>query len=616
MINFVMKDPGPTGTVGLVAIDIGHEMGRLRAAAGSGKLNQYLVSCACVQAWADLISFGELNGMLVSTPMSVLNEQFYKAQYDADRTAQMLLGTIADVVQDIEHPSTAYFALHEKSPLDLLNKVLHIPMPECCGYDLSDLELIVNDVDRLIAEIDLDRPLLIVGVRTGGVYLAPLWKAALARLGVTDVHWCTIRPYPGCVSSDRFEAVRLWIEHRIDPVIVIVDDRPDTGATMELVAAQLRQFTCDLWFSCVGSFWRGPMVHPIPRRSQVCMVRDDSQPRLWECLLPDQQPGFFARLRQTAGLPSIPEQAQLHFRCPQGEVRYGHGRAWLPWNDPRVRSETRWLINPRKTPIEVIRADGQPLLHLRFTGECVFGRAEFERVRKMAVTGPAWLVDGYTITVDVGNTRSFLEQFHVESQEAKARLLLEASRFIISAAREPVALTLDSPVVMRLESRWSAVGVVMRDRWGGDLMEIVPDVLRRLLVGPIVWPGRLGKVFRSSLRYNIGSWHWQIDQSGKLHHFQLEANWGDVSFLELEVGAFILENCLGITDAMQLVSLCSLRWSSVRETLPLAALMIVESRVRSVRAPSERGRIAHHGDFHQLIRTTSELTEINGPSWI
>ncbi|MNR20402.1 hypothetical protein D3C85_1372390 [compost metagenome] len=95
----------------------------------------------------------------------------------------------------------------------------------------------------------------------------------------------------------------------------------------------------------------------------------------------------------------------------------------------------------------------------------------------------------------------------------------------------------------------------------------------------------------------------------------MEANWGDISFPELEVAAFILENRLAIEDAGQLASLCGLAWSSVREGLSLAALMIAESRLRSVRVTSDSGRITLCEDFHQLIRTTSELAEIDTPSW-
>lgn len=603
--------------MGLMHINIGRVLSHLRTAAAPEPIDRYLVACAGVQFWADLLAVGKLNGVLGDTTMEELEEQLRRAECEADCVAQVMLGRVEAASEDIDHLTSASVsvALHADSSPDFLSKVLHLPMPECCGYDLADLTLIAGDVDRLIAQVSLERAFLIVGVRTGGTYLAPLWKAVLTELGAADVHWCTVRPREGCVMSDGLETARAWLEHQFAPVIVVVDDRPDTGATMERVAARLREPSADLWFSSVGRLWHGMTAHPQPSHPMAYVNRDARAPRLWECLLPEEQPEFIARLQDTAGIPSFPAQARLHFRCPQGEVRYGFGRAWLPWNDPRILIGYRPLVNPHKTPIEILGPDGGALLHLRFIGDGVFGRAEFERVRRMGATGAAWLVDGYAITVDIGAKRSFQEQFHAASQPRRADLLLQVAKWLAIPAWETIAHTHHSPVVMALDPRWSAMADTMRKRCGCDPLHEISEPLSAFLTEPVPWPGRAGRAFRSSLRYGSGGWHWQVDQHGTLHRFQLEANWGDISFPELELAAFILENRLAIEDAGQLVSLCGLAWSSVRESFSLAALMIVESRIRSVRVPSDTGRITLCEDFHQLIRTTSELAEIDAPSW-
>lgn len=601
--------------MGLMRIDIGRVLGHLRAAAAPSVLDRYLVACASVQFWADLLAVGKLNGVLGDTTMEDLEGQLLSAEGEADCAAQMMLGQIAVASEGMDQLTSVSVALHSISLLDSLGKVLHLPMPECCGYDLVDLKMIVSDVGRLTALVHLDRAFLIVGIRTGGTYIAPLWKGVLIGLGVADVHWCTVRPQEGCAALDGLETARVWLEHRSAPVIVVVDDRPDTGATMERVAARLREPGIDLWFSCVGKLWHDPAVHPMPSAPPTFMMGDSRAPMLWECLLPDNQPEFITRLRGTKGIPLLPAKARLEFRCPQGEVRYGFSRAWLPWSDPRVLNGRRPLVNPRKTPIEIHGPNGDVLLHLRFIGEGVFGRAEFERVRKMCPTGAAWLVDGYAVTVDIGSTQSFLEQFHTSSQPRRANLLLQVANWLTASASQTIAHTYHSPLLMELGPRWSAMAETMRQRCGRDPLQELSGPVTAFIAKPVPWPGLDGRVFRSSLRYSSGGWHWQIDRYGRLHRFQLEANWGDTSFLELELAAFILENRLAIEDAGQLTSLCGLSWSSVRESLSLAALTIVESRVRSVRIPSESGRITLYEDFHQLIRTTCELAEIDTLSW-
>ena len=462
MNDLLVNQPVQAGPVGLIRINIGRVLSHLRTAAAPGALDRYLVACASVQFWADLLVVGKLNGVLGDTTTEELEEQFRRAECEADCAAQVMLGRIAAASEDIAHLASASVALHINSSPDSLSKVLHLPMPECCGYDLADLALIAGDVDRLTAQVRLDRAFLIVGIRTGGTYLAPLWKAVLTGLGVADVHWCTVRPREECAASDGLEIARAWLEHRFAPVIVVVDDRPDTGATMERVAAPLREPGVDLWFSSVGKLWQGPAAHPMPSHPPAYVMRNSRAPRLWECLLPDEHPEFIARLRDTAGIPSLPAQARLHFRCPQGEVRYGLSRAWLPWNDPQVLNGHRSLVNPRKTPIEILGPDGDALLHLRFIGEGVFGRAEFERMRKMGATGAAWLVDGYAITVDIGATRSFQEQFHTASQPRRVDLLLQAANWLTVPARQTIAYTYHSPVVMALDPRWSAMADTMR----------------------------------------------------------------------------------------------------------------------------------------------------------
>ncbi|MEM5331734.1 hypothetical protein VSR34_35015 [Paraburkholderia sp. JHI2823] len=599
---------------GLIRIDVGQVLGHLGAAVGHRTLDRYLVACAAVQFWADLLVVCRPGEAFRATTEEEIEGQLRRAECQAYHAAQALLGKAAaepEVPNDF--PSVQVVLRKDLLP-EYLSKLLHLPMPECCGYDLADLELIDGDGGRLIRQVSVDRPVLIVGIRSGGTYLAPLWKAVLAGRGMVDVHWCTVRPQPGSDVLDGLKAILAWLERRFAPVVVVVDDQPDSGATIESVAALLCGPGIDLWFSSVGKLWRGPKAHPMPAHSPALKARDCRSPRLWECLRPDQHRGFVARLRDTPGLPIPPTDVTLQFRCPQGEARYGLGRAWLPWNDPRVLNGRRPLANPRKTPIVVCGPDGRALLHLRFIGEGVFGRAEFQRVRNMNGACQGWFVDGYAVTVDVGSTRSFRERFHAGSPSVRADLMAQAANWLGLAAQQVIAHATDSPVAMALGPRWLAVLATMRERCGYDPLPEVPEPMGVFLMQPVPWPGRTGRVIRSSLRYACGDWHWQVDIHGRLHRFQLEANWGDVSFPELELAAFILENQLALADARHLASLCDIDYLSIQDYLSLAALMIAEARLRSVRTLSGSGRITLLLDFRRLLGTIFELAGLDTPS--
>jgi hypothetical protein len=189
--------------------------------------------------------------------------------------------------------------------------------------------------------------------------------------------------------------------------------------------------------------------------------------------------------------------------------------------------------------------------------------------------------------------------------------LVQAADWLAVMARQPAAQVYGSPVVLTLWPEWTAIIDLLRARCGR--FPEMPEPLPALLSSPTPWLGQSGKAIRSSLRYACGSWHWQVDDSGKLHRFQLEANWGDVSFPELELAAFSLENCLTLAQARQLASLCGFPYSSIRQSLSLAALTIAKARMRSVRALSDRGRITLLRDFEQLLLTVSELAASKTP---
>ena len=585
----------------VIRIEVGQTLGRLRAAVGQDDLERYLVACAAVQFWADVLASCNAVGAMIDAIDNALG----RAEHEADRTAQALLKPAAAgpaVTEDF--PSTC-IELRDSSAASMLAKALHLPVPECCGFNLADLQLIAGDCARLIGLVGTGRPILIVGVRTGGTYLAPLWRAALAELGVADVHWCTVRPRSDEGELDGLAVVQGWSTRRCAPVMVVVDDRPDTGATMERVAAMLRAPGIELWFSCVGNVWRGPAACVALTRPRASSVRGFRNSCLWKCLLPNEHHRFLDRLQEAPGLPALPDRARLQFPCPHGESRYGLGRAWLPWNHPHVLDGRRPLVNPRKTPILICGSGGEALFHLRFIGEGVFGRAECRRVQDMHPERRVWFIDGYAVTADIGSARAFRDHFHGASPSVRADLLAQTANWLTVMTRQVIARACGSPMATALGPRWSAFVRAMQERCGP--VSDVPERVAAFLERPVPWLGRSGKAIRSSLRYSCGDWHWQVDRYGRLQRFQLEANWGDVSFPELELAVFALENRLSLEDTRHLAELCEIAYSSVSESLPLAALVIAEARVRSVRALSDSGRAALLGDFHQLLMTTAEL---------
>lgn len=100
-----------------------------------------------------------------------------------------------------------------------------------------------EDCARLVALFverhpDPRRPLLVVGVRTSGSYLAPLFVSCLRAAGCEDVDSVTYRPGRPPLASTRR---RLRRTVRRGGLVLLVDDPPRTGSALAGAAAELRR---------------------------------------------------------------------------------------------------------------------------------------------------------------------------------------------------------------------------------------------------------------------------------------------------------------------------------------------------------------------------------------
>jgi hypothetical protein len=79
-------------------------------------------------------------------------------------------------------------------------------------------------------------PLLVVGLRTSGSYLAPLYVAYLQALGFQSVASCTLRPGRRLLSHERAALRRVT---RAGGRVLLVDDPPVSGGSLAEAAAEL-----------------------------------------------------------------------------------------------------------------------------------------------------------------------------------------------------------------------------------------------------------------------------------------------------------------------------------------------------------------------------------------
>jgi len=130
----------------------------------------------------------------------------------------------AELVQSGE----ALVAQSKHFPPRLLDAILRLP--SCFrGFDQqpADLERMVREFSQRFP--DRRKPLVVVGIRTSGSYLAPLLAAFLQANDYPDVRVMTLRP-----ERRLFAAERALLQRAIqqDGLVLVTDDPPVTGSAM------------------------------------------------------------------------------------------------------------------------------------------------------------------------------------------------------------------------------------------------------------------------------------------------------------------------------------------------------------------------------------------------
>ncbi|GAA2421714.1 hypothetical protein GCM10010433_21900 [Streptomyces pulveraceus] len=441
--------------------------------------------------------------------------------------------------------------------------------PECYGYDLADIGLVHGQAAAWLAATGERTPVFVVGVRTGGSYLAPLWAAAVADAGCTAAAWTTLRPLrtAGRIALAPAETGRLPAALPPGTVVVAVDDQPDTGGTARAVrdALALRYPEArDIVFASPGRTYAvdGTGIRALARTRAV---RADGG-RLWQ--LPAAAARLTARARSGGAMPADATEFRVTpFRGPFHEA-YG---ASATETEADGRSATATVadgastevvrISPRNTPFSLVAeepavpGDRPRAYHFRFIGTGPHGAQGAEAVEALGDFLPPVrrYLDGYLVTGHEEGLRPLGPELRRMPAPHRRQVLEAVVRYwqalddigglgpvdpaVTYAPRERLATALD-----RLRDRLSCRLPVD----GGWLDRHLP---RRAPLG-----GTRARLFRTSLPYSHHCWHWQVgaapapDALPVVRRFGLDWIWGGSGALEAEISSFVVENRLDATD--------------------------------------------------------------------
>ncbi|MEY9968257.1 hypothetical protein ABIA33_006341 [Streptacidiphilus sp. MAP12-16] len=221
---------------------------RLVAAADGGQpLQAFLYAAGASQIVADRLQGTAAGPRLLVTAATAVRGRMGLAGWHV--LLRDLAVVLAEAVIDSTEQEAAAILLSVRSAVEGLRLGLRGQAARLYSNALlrspavfGDLDLRPDDVVALAQRFSLqrpdrDRPLLVLGLRTSGAYLAPLFSAALGRLEYRHVVTRTTRPGGPLLPEESGlpEAVR-----RVGGLVLLVAAPPRTGAELASVASRLR----------------------------------------------------------------------------------------------------------------------------------------------------------------------------------------------------------------------------------------------------------------------------------------------------------------------------------------------------------------------------------------
>ncbi|MEY9094768.1 Neamine phosphoribosyltransferase [Paenibacillus sp. RC84] len=471
--------------------------------------------------------------------------------------------------------------------LSLIKVMQELRTPECSGYDLCDLEVCREDALHWLRDhADPSSPPILIGVRTGGAFYAPLWASALKQRWGNEALYHTVRALrkpsdPGASLYLPEELSMLPAAIKPDTDIVILEDQPHTGGTVLELAGRLSVkylLNKPVWVSSPGRLFKvenGRLAKCIDR----IPLNTATRKRIWQMLGNSEEvvefllPKIGLSDARPADLEAVPYKSVPH------------------WNDPIYRREVPFRINPKKTPFFIRRkSTNEPVVFAKFIGKDLFGDFQFHQLKKFEKYSSDILAyrDGYVMTKYEPGLREMRDMFVNMPSAVTGEICQNISGYWKTL--------LDSCQV-----RGGHPVHPLADHWQAHLGEM-EDFIGRKLPYDLDWfEQSLHTEWTSSahvytsLPYANRYGHWKARLSAgkrlKTYRFHIDSTWGGTSSIEVELASFLLENRVRPEDFRLLVNQVkkeaeSLTIGAVTDALPIACILQVANLLKQAKGES------------------------------
>lgn len=414
------------------------------------------------------------------------------------------------------------------------DKIVEINMPECCGYDLSDVSRYTKDATKILSKEDI---VYCFAIRTGGSYILPAWLYAMEKLGI-KYRYSSVR------DNEITQDILYEIKNDIREKIIIFDDQMNTGKTIRRFIDHISKIVkLNIYIYSPGRFYiykNGEFVNVMNY-----IPLDITMKRIWSGSEKERN----NRISQWINIPERLIDIR-NYKNPNNTC-FKISKEWKWWYDMYNEDYFPKRINPKKNTILIERGESNYIL--KFIGEHFFGNLLFEKLSIFYkyYNIPIMYYEGYLLAEMQDNLILLKEGYKKSNKEKRKNIILSTSNFFKIFSREmriceSVDLCFINPqsIIMNKISEL--------ERFYNIKLDLGYEWIYEYIVEEVPVFGYYTIALQSSIKYSFGYWHWLIDSYEKVYFFHIDNNWGKGSCIEIEMANFIIENDIEIDDVLLL----------------------------------------------------------------
>lgn len=425
----------------------------------------------------------------------------------------------------------------------LYEKVIDFSLPECFGYNICDLGVCEKDAQRFPYN---GSRLMILSIRTGGVFFAPYWMQYCEEHQIEYV--ChSVRPLRNngdCIYQDKY----LSDEKKKECQIIILDDQIGTGQTIKT----LIEYLIENEFHSENIYVNSPgKLYQVRHRNLELMYQGipltkDNQ-KLWACDYAD----FKKSILEIVSADSKDDyDVELE---ESNKKNYYHTKRWIWWKE-QYQKDNFCHINPKKTRFYVKRKiDNSVIYNIRFIGESIYGKICVENLVRMGILCyPFRFVDGFLIARRIPNLVNLRDCYRMCNKLQREMLNQQVVSYFLN---QLTLLGLQEVNMMKKCSLQKQVSDAYCE------LQLITDMkpdhewLTEKIKKEIVEYGYQRVIVKTSLPYANEYWHWKValkTDEVKVFLFHADYTWGTFLGIDLILAIFFVENRIKVEDIIDI----------------------------------------------------------------